>query len=47
MKQETPEQVFEKRPVTVGLSDGIKIEIKDGLAEGDKIRGAVIDPSKK
>lgn len=47
VKQETPEQVFEKRPVTVGLSDGIKIEVKEGLAEGDKIRGAMIDPNKK
>lgn len=42
VKQEEPEQVFEKQPVKVGLSDGIKIEIKEGLAENDKIRGAVI-----
>lgn len=42
VKQEEPEQVFEKQPVKVGLSDGIKIEIKEGLAESDKIRGAVI-----
>lgn len=42
VKQEEPEQVFEKQLVKVGLSDGIKIEIKEGLAESDKIRGAVI-----
>lgn len=42
VKQEEPEQVFEKQPVKVGLSDGIKIEITEGLAENDKIRGAVI-----
>ena len=42
VKQEEPEQVFEKQSVKVGLSDGIKIEIKEGLAESDKIRGAVI-----
>ncbi len=42
VKQETPEQVFEKKPVKVGLSDGIKIEIKEGLTESDKIRGGVV-----
>lgn len=46
-KQETPTQVFEKHPVTVGLSDGIKISIKEGLKEEDKIRGAIVDPTKK
>ncbi|MDR2968431.1 MAG: efflux RND transporter periplasmic adaptor subunit [Tannerellaceae bacterium] len=47
MKQEKPEQVFEKHPVKVGLSDGIKIEVLEGLAYEDKIRGAIIDPKKK
>ena len=42
VKQEKPEQLFEKRAVTVGLSDGIKIEVKEGLAEGDKIRGGIV-----
>jgi HlyD family secretion protein len=46
MKQEKPEQEFEKKNVEVGLSDGIKIEIKKGLAETDKIRGNAIDPKK-
>lgn len=47
VKQETPEQVFEKKYVKTGLSDGIKIEIKEGLTVSDKIRGAAIDPKKK
>lgn len=46
VKQEEPEQQFEKHPVKVGLSDGIKIEIKEGLAETDKIRGAAISDKK-
>lgn len=33
------EQTYTRRPVTVGLSDGINIEIKSGIAEGDKVRG--------
>lgn len=33
------EQVFEKVPVTIGLSNGISVEIKSGLKKGDKIRG--------
>ncbi|MDR1555532.1 MAG: efflux RND transporter periplasmic adaptor subunit [Tannerellaceae bacterium] len=44
LKQEKPEQVFERRQVVTGLSDGIKIEIKEGLTAGDKIRGAATDP---
>ncbi|MBQ4162905.1 MAG: efflux RND transporter periplasmic adaptor subunit [Parabacteroides sp.] len=41
IKQEQPEQVFERRVVQVGLSDGIKIEIKEGLTMDEKIRGAI------
>ena len=37
------EQTFERREVTVGLSDGIDIEITEGLIEGDRIRGAKQD----
>lgn len=47
VKAEKPEQQFEKRAVKVGLSDGIKIEIKEGLAENEKVRGAIVDPNKK
>lgn len=32
-------QVFDKKYVKIGLSDGIKVEVKDGLKKGDKIRG--------
>jgi HlyD family secretion protein len=46
VKEETPKQVFERRQITTGLSDGIKIEVKEGLTAIDKIRGAAIDPNK-
>lgn len=36
---ETAPQVFEKRYVTTGLSDGINIQILDGLTLDDKIKG--------
>lgn len=32
-------QVFDKKYVKIGLSDGIKVEIKEGLKKGDRIRG--------
>jgi len=35
---ETDPQVFEKRFIKTGLSDGIKIEVKEGLSEKDKIK---------
>ena len=34
-----PVQKFERRPVTTGISDGIKIEIKQGLKTGESVRG--------
>lgn len=40
------EQQFEKRFVQTGLSDGINIEITDGLKIGDKVKGEKIDPKK-
>ena len=46
VKQETPTQIFEKHLIKIGLSDGIKIEVKEGLTASDKVRGAVIDPKK-
>ena len=33
------EKKYEKIPVVTGLSDGINIEIKSGLKQGDKVRG--------
>ena len=38
-------QEFQRKPVKIGLSDGIKIEITDGLKENDKIRGnEIVEP---
>ncbi len=34
------EQTFEKREVKIGLSDGIKVEVSEGVTEADKIRGS-------
>ena len=39
------ENIYERRNVQVGLSDGINIEITDGLDENDKIKGDKIDPA--
>ena len=46
LKQENPKQVFEKHVIKTGLSNGIKIEVKEGLTAEDKIRGAVINKDK-
>jgi len=35
-----PNQLFEERPVKIGLSDGIKIEIKEGISLHEQVRGA-------
>ena len=37
---------WDKRPVETGLSDGVNIEIKNGLAEGETVRGTEIIKSK-
>ncbi len=41
------ENIYERRNVEVGLSDGINIEITDGLSESDKIKGDPIDPNQQ
>ncbi|MBN1651021.1 MAG: efflux RND transporter periplasmic adaptor subunit [Bacteroidales bacterium] len=41
-----PEQSFEKRFVKTGLSDGINIEITEGLTKEDKVKGEKINPNK-
>jgi len=46
LKTKNP-QVFDKRKVKVGMSDGIKIEVKSGLQAKDKVRGAEIVEKKK
>lgn len=40
MTDSVPEQKFKRTQVTAGMSDGIKIEIKNGVTVKDKIRGA-------
>lgn len=40
-------QVFEKRKVETGISDGINIEIVSGLKADDKVKGDKIDPKKQ
>lgn len=40
MSDSVPAQKFERRQVTTGMSDGIKLEIKKGLNAKDKVRGA-------
>ena len=32
-------QQFERRAVTIGLSDGLAIELKSGVTEGELLRG--------
>jgi HlyD family secretion protein len=39
-------QTFEKKMVKTGLSDGINIEITEGLKIKDKVKGEKIDPKK-
>ena len=41
------EQTFDKRDVKIGLSDGMNIEIAEGVAVGDKIRGVKEEKKKK
>lgn len=41
MTDSVPEQKFERRQVTTGMSDGIKLEIKKGLEVKDKVRGGL------
>jgi HlyD family secretion protein len=43
VKEETPAQLFDRKHITVGLSDGMNIEIKNGLTLQDKIRGNEIN----
>jgi HlyD family secretion protein len=47
VKAEAPEQLFDKKYIQIGLSDGIKVEIKEGLTEDVKIRGNAIDSKAK
>ena len=42
VKGKGKEKTYERTPVTTGLSDGVNIEIKKGVAAGDKVRGPEI-----
>jgi len=44
--EDAEEQTFERREVEIGLSDGVNIEITEGLTVDDKVRGAKQDPKK-
>jgi HlyD family secretion protein len=44
---ETGNQVFEKREVKTGLSDGINVEIISGVKKGDKIKSPPLAEEKK
>ncbi len=46
VKNEKPQE-FERKQVMIGLSDGINIEVTEGLKENDKIRGSEIIEEKK
>lgn len=46
VKSEKPQE-FERKQVKIGLSDGINIEVTEGLALNDKIRGVEIIETKK
>jgi HlyD family secretion protein len=44
---ETQPQLFEKRFIKTGLSDGVNIEIKEGVGVNDKIKGQKKEEEKK
>lgn len=46
LKSDKPVQKFERKQIKVGMSDGIKIEIKGGITAKSKVRGALIDDKK-
>ena len=46
-KHETLPQEFDKHHIIVGLSDGINVEVKQGLTADDKIRGNIVDNKAK
>ena len=46
VKNEKPQE-FERKQVKIGLSDGINIEVTEGLALNDKIRGPEVIEEKK
>ncbi len=47
LKDSVPEQKFERKQVKAGMSNGIKIEVKEGLTLKDKVRGTEKDDKDK
>lgn len=45
--EEDGNQLFERKNIKTGLSDGIKIEVLSGLTLEDELKGEKIDPKKK
>jgi len=43
---EKPRQAFERSLIKIGISDGVKVEVKEGLTAKDRIRGNKIDDKK-
>ena len=39
MTDSLPKPVYERRAITTGLSDGIRIEVKDGIDSTATLRG--------
>ena len=44
--EDIAEQTFDKREVKIGLSDGINIELTEGVTADDQVRGAKEDTKK-
>jgi HlyD family secretion protein len=40
-------QVFDKRYIKTGLSDGVNIEVKEGITKSDKLKGAKVETEQK
>ncbi|MDL2222648.1 efflux RND transporter periplasmic adaptor subunit [Bacteroidales bacterium OttesenSCG-928-M11] len=47
LKEGLPKQEFERRAIEIGLSDGVQIEVKNGLTLEDKVRGNEVSKSKR
>lgn len=47
LKTEKPEQQFDRKLIKIGMSDGVNIEVKEGVTTDDKLRGNPVDPKKK
>ncbi|MEN9919562.1 MAG: hypothetical protein RL662_1998 [Bacteroidota bacterium] len=46
VKETEPKMIFDKKHIILGLSDGIRVQVKSGLEKGQKIRGSEVDEKK-